>query len=274
MPVISDTSDASANSDLSKNSALADLAWLVGDAARPWLERAAAESQVSVRFAQSLRKDLSAERARLVCEQAELRRRAREKFSLAGEMFFTRRGLEQATDEWLAAYKAARFSTGTRVVDFCCGVGGDLMALARRGPAIGVDRDEAMQVLARANLSLVSVHRGEASPASESRSDVVCADVESIELADFDGWHADPDRRIEGRRATQIERLSPGVEVLERWIRAGRAGGVKLAPASETPTSWRRASCRAEHDRCPAESRGDERLRSNACRRVSRCLSG
>ena len=65
-----------------------------------------------------LRKDLSLQRAHLVVEQIELRRRAREKFSLAEKMYLTRKGLEQATDERLAAYKASRFPPGDYAATF------------------------------------------------------------------------------------------------------------------------------------------------------------
>src|SRR5438309_11652058 len=87
--------------------AIDDYRWLVSDAANPWLTMAREESSnlnrthagsVLVKLTSQLRKDLTAERAHLVIEQTELRQRAREKFTLAEQMFFTRQGLEQATD--------------------------------------------------------------------------------------------------------------------------------------------------------------------------------
>ncbi len=56
-------------------------------------------------------------------------------------MFFTQRGLEQATDEIVAAYKARRFRGREGIYDLCTGVGGDLLALANLGEATGFDRD-------------------------------------------------------------------------------------------------------------------------------------
>src|SRR3954451_6365640 len=88
---------------------LEDYRWLVSDAAIPWLA-AAAEPQVQlVKFAQTLRKQFSALRTHLILEQAELRRRAKEKFARADQLFFTRQSLEQATDDRIASYKASRF---------------------------------------------------------------------------------------------------------------------------------------------------------------------
>jgi len=107
--------------------ALEDYRWLVSDAAKPWLVRVRDElvdaRGPTVALLSRLRKDLSTDRAHLVVEQCELRERAREKFSLAERMFFTRKGLEQATDEQVAAVKAARFPAGA-VADLCCGIGG------------------------------------------------------------------------------------------------------------------------------------------------------
>ncbi|HEY1785907.1 MAG TPA: hypothetical protein VGG30_10175, partial [Pirellulales bacterium] len=109
---------------------LADYRWLVSPAAEPYLAAAAAEPDPFARAAR-LRTDLSADRARLVAEQVALRQRGIKKFTAAGQMFFTSVALEQATDGWTAAYKAQRFGAG-RVIDFCCGIGGDLMALVAR----------------------------------------------------------------------------------------------------------------------------------------------
>ena len=72
---------------------------------------------------------------------AELRLRARAKFDRAGRMFFTRSGLEQASAEVVARHRARRFDTAGPVADLCCGIGGDLIALAERHPVLAVDID-------------------------------------------------------------------------------------------------------------------------------------
>ena len=107
----------------------------MSEAAKPWLSLTGEEphQQPTVGMLSRLRRDLWPERSHLVVEQVELRARGREKFSRADQMFFTRQGLEQATDEQLAAYKASRFVVGEAVVDLCCGIGGDLISLGRRG---------------------------------------------------------------------------------------------------------------------------------------------
>ena len=135
----------------------ADYEWLVGPEGDRWLktaELAAKEEGMSLpRLAGKLRQDLPQTKAHLVLEQLELRRRGAEKFERAGSMFFSRLGLEQATDQWVAGYKAGRFAAGEPVADLCCGIGGDLLGLAQRGPVRAVDRNPIAVVLARANVS-------------------------------------------------------------------------------------------------------------------------
>jgi hypothetical protein len=211
------------------NPELDDYRWLVSDAASPWLARAAGPSEPLARQAARLRKDLSAGRTHLVLEQADLRRRGRDKFAAAERMFFTRKGLEQATDQWVAAYKAGRFTQAQAVADLCTGIGGDLLALARRGPACGVERDPVAAFLAESNLRAVGV-------AGELR----VADAAEFPLADVAAWHVDPDRRPAGRRTTRVELHEPELATLDRWLQVRESAAIKLSPAAEAPGAWQR----------------------------------
>src|SRR5262245_55640889 len=136
-----------------------DYHWLVSQEGAGWLSAAQGMSSLDganvLQVNERLRRDLPPERARLVLEQLGLRRKATEKFPNAGRMFFTRLGLEQATDVWVARYKAARFPADQPMADLCCGIGGDLLALAQRGPVRGIDRDPVAEVCAKANLEAV-----------------------------------------------------------------------------------------------------------------------
>src|SRR5437016_5312921 len=80
-----------------------------------------------------LRRRYPADMAAAAVELLELRRRARTKFTRAQAMWFTPEGLEQSTGETVAQYRAARFPAGMPVLDACCGIGGDAVALAARG---------------------------------------------------------------------------------------------------------------------------------------------
>jgi len=63
-----------------------------------------------LKIAKNLRSSTSHIRAALVMEQAQLRIRARQKFPLADEMFFTKRGLEQSSGMNLSHFKAKQFT--------------------------------------------------------------------------------------------------------------------------------------------------------------------
>jgi hypothetical protein len=212
-----------------------DYRWLTTEAAAKWLELAAAADKPTLKMAERLRKELPAQRVHLVLEQADLRRRAVEKFSLAGQMFFTAKGLEQATDEWVAAYKAENLAVGDdgTVADLCCGIGGDLLALAGRGPVVGVDRDPVAALFAEANVT-ASRAAGRATGRVEVRAgEVGCFDARSVSA-----WHLDPDRRPAGRRTTRVVAHDPPPEVIERLLAECPNGAIKLAPAAELPDGW------------------------------------
>jgi hypothetical protein len=151
-------------------------------------------------------------------------------------MYFTSRGLEQATDEIVARHKAARFARDGRVVDLCCGVGGDLAALAERGPTLAVDRDPILACLAEANLAALRA----ADPVDGDRSPprVLVEDVAAPHVAEADAWHIDPDRRPAGRRTTRVELGEPGPETIAALLAANPHGAIKLAPAAVTPLDW------------------------------------
>jgi SAM-dependent methyltransferase len=83
-----------------------------------------------LRISETLRRDHAPELVALALTQVQLRQQAKAKFAHADRLFFTREGLEQATSDRISAWRAGRFATFGRIVDLCCGIGGDLMALA------------------------------------------------------------------------------------------------------------------------------------------------
>ncbi|HEX5497738.1 MAG TPA: hypothetical protein VFX03_00865, partial [Thermomicrobiales bacterium] len=142
-------------------------------------------------------------------------------------------GLEQATDQWIAAYKAERFSRAGRVADLCCGIGGDLLSLTARTRVLGVDRDEIAALFARTNLEAVDRSSDESPP-----DNVLCSEIAQIPLDGISAWHIDPDRRPHGRRTTRVELHEPGMPEIERLLAACPAGSIKLAPAAALPERW------------------------------------
>ncbi len=214
---------------------LDEYRWLVSSEAEPWLERAAAandDPKSLLTTTVALRRDLGTARTHLVIAQIQLRRRAKIKFSQADRLFFTRQLLEQATDEQIADYKAARFPRDGEVADLCCGIGGDLMALARRGRASGVDRDEVAAVLADANCRALEL----------KSTSIRVDDALAVSLADYAAWHLDPDRRPEGYRTTRLDLHEPDLPTMAKLLSTSQQGAIKLAPASTVPEDWQESA--------------------------------
>ena len=177
--------------------ALTRAAALLGDAPGSELAVAAA-----------LRREYPASLAAAAVAQHELRLAAREKFSRAMEMLFTRAGYEQSSSETIARHRAARFGGARRVADLCCGIGGDLIALAApprpaapespespepKSPdtVLAVDRDEIHARLAVHNAGVYG---------AGGRVRACVADVRDIALNGIDAVFIDPARRAGTRR--------------------------------------------------------------------------
>lgn len=209
-----------------------DVVWLTSDRAKPYLERAAIHRDSLTSLANSLRKELSAQQTHLILEQVELRARARAKFEHADRMFFTRQTLQQATNEDIARYVASRFPRELPVADLCCGIGGNLLALAERGPATGVEQDPMTAHFADCNARI----------AGRGTVKVQVANAASFPLPGYSAFFIDPDRRAHGRRTVDLEYYQPDLAALERLISICPNAAVKLAPATAVPDRWRRSA--------------------------------
>jgi hypothetical protein len=161
-------------------------------------------------------------------------------------MFFTRTALEQATDEWVAAHKAARLGEFLRnsqlrfgetrlLADLCCGIGGDLLALSSERHTIGVDLNPIASHLAAANARVVL----------NQEVEINVQDVAEFDLARLAAWHIDPDRRTKGHRTTSLDHSTPDRAIIDRLIGRSPNGAIKLAPATTVPAAWA--------DRCERE---------------------
>jgi SAM-dependent methyltransferase len=153
--------------------------------------------------------------------QAELRARAVDKFGeLAGSMYFTPDGLEQATRLTVATHRAARLGVfgAATVLDLGCSIGGDLVAFARAGlTAAGVDLDPVRVAVAEANLAALGL------PGA-----VQVADALAVDIRPFDVAFADPARRSGRGRTFSPDAWTPPWSFVESLL-AGDAC-VKTAP--------------------------------------------
>jgi SAM-dependent methyltransferase len=195
------------------------------------LDRQPVTPATALRAASALRARYPADLVADALAQHELRIQAHEKFGRAGQMFFTRSGLEQASSEVVARHRARRYARAGQVADLCCGIGGDLIALAGHGPVLAVDIDPLHLRMARANAGVYGV-------AGSVRA--VRADVRDVGLSGVDAVFIDPARRSGGRRmrAGESEPPLPWCVAL-----AGQVGavGIKAAPGlshDEVPAGW------------------------------------
>jgi len=167
-------------------------------------------------LAERLRREYPAGLVAAAMAQQELRRAAAAKFSRAAEMLFTRAGYEQSSSETIARYRAGRLRNARRVADLCCGIGGDLIALAAASDVLAVDRD--------ATHARLALHNAGVYGRSEHVTAVV-ADVRDVPLAGTDAVFIDPARRSgPGSASPATVKVSTG-----RRFRAG---------TSEPPLDW------------------------------------
>ena len=181
-----------------------------------------------VRAAEAVRREApaaSAPQRAAALTQAGLRARAAAKLGADAErMWFTPDGLEQATRARVAGHRAARTAAAAPagVVDLGCGIGGDLVALARAGLTVaGVDLDPVRVAVARANLAELGL------PGA-----VEVADATTLDLSPFDVAFVDPARRGGAGRTFRPEEWAPSWTFVEGLLTsAGRPHAVvKAAP--------------------------------------------
>ena len=145
--------------------------------------------------------------------QSELRQKARSRFGeQASRMLFVREALEQASHPLAARYRASLFPAGETVVDLTAGIGSDLIALAARGPARGIELDPERAAYAAHNTGVP----------------VAAADALRTELTPY--WIADPARRSGGRRIIDADDFAPPLSSLLERARTANLAIIKLSP--------------------------------------------
>lgn len=180
-----------------------------------------AEDEPALALGTRLRRSYDAGLVAAATQQVELRRRARAKFGDdAARMYFTSEALEQATRASVATHRADRAlaSGAGSVLDLTCGIGGDLVALARSGAeTTGLEVDPLRARIASANLTALGL------PGSVEQADATTYDRSRAALA-----FVDPARRDGRGRTFQPRRFVPDWAFVESLL-AGR-GAAKVAP--------------------------------------------
>lgn len=136
------------------------------------------------------------------------------------ELLLSAAAAEQASDPRVARHRAARFPVGAAVADLGCGAGVDAISLARRGCHVtGFDLDRGRLELAAHNARAAGVSL-----------QLVCADALDSQLGSEVLWHADPGRRVEGRRARTLAQTTPPSGALVSHLRTQPGGALVMGP--------------------------------------------
>jgi THUMP domain-containing protein/RNA cap guanine-N2 methyltransferase len=154
-----------------------------------------------------------------------LRRRATYKFVQGQDMYFTKPLLEQASSESVAHHRAQRFAkAGIKVViDPCCGMGSDAIALAKAGMQVHCsDKDE------------VALHFAEVNAEICGASGIEFKLVDCLEELPPEGaLFLDPARRRGSRRIMDPNDWSPPPEIIGKILAGRDAAALKLSPATD-----------------------------------------
>ncbi len=200
-----------------------DIAFLRGESGRRVLADYAdcdTSKDCTLPLLTALRKSLSLSEASAVLTTLRLRRRAAAKFPRsAGAMLFTEAGLQQASHPLVRRYRAGLIESG-KVLDVCCGIGGDSLAFAAAGKQVlGLDIDPVRVAIARHNAEAVGLGAA-----------FQVADAARPLPTGFGCMFFDPGRRDrQGRRIHHVEHYQPPLSLVRSW-RSDEIF-VKLSPA-------------------------------------------
>lgn len=226
--------------------ALADWKLLFHDDHREVRALAAAADLTDAATLERLRRH-GVELARTAVQWAAATKKAQAKFpnrEIVGDVT----GVEQASSLAVARHKAARFAACgiAEVVDLCCGIGGDAIALAEVAQVIAVDRSPLRAWMCATNagcevraadvgiedLNALFPPAASVDPSGAGNP----TDLHISARAGLRAFHLDPDRRPAHRQTASvghlwdIEDYSPGPEFMTRLIATGAPGAIKLGP--------------------------------------------
>lgn len=118
-------------------------------------------------------------------------------------------------------HHAERFTRASRIADLCCGIGGDLRALATAHDVLAVDRDLLTAAIAAVNVGVLHL---------ADRVTVRCDDATRIDLVGYDAAFLDPARRTMERRVFNVADYQPPWSFIADLVERIGNVGVKVAP--------------------------------------------
>jgi SAM-dependent methyltransferase len=177
-----------------------------------------------LQIASRLRQEIDPQLAQAVIETIWLRQRAVDKFSQAGQMYFTREALEQSSSEVVSTYRAQRFFAAgfKQIADLGCGIGGDALALAAQAHVTGIDQDWLRLAMAQENVGAY----GNGDRFFPLQADLMTQPPLPVEALFFD-----PARRDDqGKRLKSVHLYRPPLSLLYDWRKQTAHAAVKISP--------------------------------------------
>jgi len=153
--------------------------------------------------------------------QIKLQKKNLKKNRISDQLLFTERGAQQASSLELAKYHAQKFKTFNKIADLCCGIGVDLISIAKdKKQVYTVDLDEDAFKLAKfncktQNLNNIKFHLDRAEKFNKY----------------VDAIFIDPDRRAGYNRKIAPEDYSPPFSKIMELRTICQNIAVKLSPA-------------------------------------------
>lgn len=159
---------------------------------------------------------------------AQSRLKAEAKFpDEADRLWAVPEALEQATSARVAQYKAQRIAELAQpeiVLDLCCGIGGDMLALAGISPVIAADISAVRAWMARTN----AIEFPRKHPVLVVRADI---GMFPVRITPKCFAHIDPARRSAGKRGNEFASMHPGPAVIASMLQKVSSSIIKLSPA-------------------------------------------
>lgn len=185
---------------------------------QPLRDAAAQITPENVNEIAQLRKSYAPELVQAAIDLARAREKAVRKFPQhAQQLIADAMGVEQASSLAVAAHKAKRYAgicPGETVVDLCCGIGGDAIAMTQAGVhVLAVDHNPL-----RAWMTQQNAHCAAAA-----------ADVTTLNLHN-QVLHLDPARRTSAGRVWRLSDYQPGLDAITALLRDNLDMGIKLSP--------------------------------------------
>lgn len=177
-----------------------------------------------LQIASRLRQEIDPPLAQAVIETIWLRQRAADKFSRAGQMYFTREALEQSSSEVVSTYRARRFFGAgfKKIADLGCGIGGDALALAAQAQVTGIDQEWLRLAMAQENVAAY----GNRDHFFALQADLMTQSPVPVEALFFD-----PARRDEqGKRLKSVHLYRPPLSLVYDWRKQTAHAAVKISP--------------------------------------------